>query len=109
VEERLRGRSPEGRKTMARKQISGNKQMLKMIFREVVEQIDEEHLDKLMDGYFSGKENVVFVIGENSRGRYHKTAFSVFTVPHSAWKLYTERQYEVKIVSPNMPEAGELN
>jgi hypothetical protein len=94
---------------MAKKQISGSKQMLKLLFREVVEQIDEEQAGKLAEAYRSGKENMVFVLGENSRGRYHKTAFSCFTVPHSAWKLYTERQYEVKIVSPNMPEAGELN
>lgn len=85
--------------------------MLKLIFREVLEQIDEEHLEKLMDGYWSGKENVVFVIGENSRGRGYKTAFAAFDVPHSAWKLYTEPQYEVRaeIIPFKMPEAGELN
>ena len=94
---------------MAKKRISGNKQILQLIFREVVEQIDEEHLEKLIDGYLSGKENVVFVIGENSRGRYHKTAFSCFTVPHSAWKVYSEPQYEVRIVPPNIPDAGRLN
>jgi hypothetical protein len=85
---------------MPRKQISGNKQMLKLLFREVVEQIDEEHLEKLMDGYRSGKENIVFVLGENSRGIGYKTAFAAFTVPHSAWKLYTEPQETLGIEVP---------
>jgi len=90
-------------------QISGSKQMLKLLFREIVELIDEDQAEKLTQAYFSGKENAVFVIGENSRGKFHKTAFSCFTVPHSAWKLYTEPQYDMKIVPPKMPEAGELN
>jgi hypothetical protein len=95
---------------MSRKQISGSKQMLKLLFREIVELIDEEQAEKLMEAYRSGKENVVFVIGENSRGRFHKTAFSCFTVPHSAWKLYTEPQYEVEaVIVPFNPEPGGLN
>ena len=94
---------------MPRKQISGNKQMLKLLFKEIVELIDEEQAGKLAEAYRSGAENIVFVIGENSRGRFHKTAFSCFTVPHHSWKLYTEPQYEVQIVPPDMPEAGELN
>jgi hypothetical protein len=82
---------------MARKQISGNKRMLKLLFKEVVEMIDEEHLTKLMEAYRSGAENVVFVIGENSRGRGYKTAFSAFAVPHSTWKLFTEPQKTLEI------------
>lgn len=85
---------------MPRKQISGNKQTLKMLFKEVIEQIDEEHLAKLMEGYRSGAENVVFVLGENSRGIGHKTAFAAFTVPHSAWKLYTEPQETLVVEVP---------
>lgn len=81
---------------MARKQISRNKQMLKLLFKEVVELIDEEHLAKLIDGYFSGAENIVFVIGENSRGKGYKTAFSASKVPHSEWKLFTN-QFEIEI------------
>jgi phage gp16-like protein len=42
---------------MARKQISGNKQMLKLLLKEVVEQIDEEHLAKLMEGYRAAVTN----------------------------------------------------
>ena len=64
--------------------------MLKILFKEVAEQIDEEHLAKFMEGYRSGGKNVVFVLGENRRGIGYKTAFAAFTVPHSAWKLYTE-------------------
>ena len=82
---------------MARKQISGSKQTLKILFKEVVEQIDEEHLAKLMEGYRSGANNVVFVIGENSRGLGYKTAFAAFKVPHSAWKLFTEPQKTLEI------------
>ena len=85
---------------MARKQISGNKQMLKLLLKEVVEQIDEEHLAKLMEGYLSGAENVVFVIGENSRGKGYKSAFSAFMVPHSAWKLFTELQETLEVEVP---------
>jgi hypothetical protein len=94
---------------MAKKHISGSKQMLKLLFREVVEQIEEEQALKLAEAYFSGKENIVFVLGENSRGRYHKTAFSCFTVPHSAWKLYTEPQYELEIVVPSTPTPGTVS
>ncbi|MGC2467094.1 MAG: hypothetical protein WA517_18015 [Candidatus Acidiferrum sp.] len=75
---------------MARKPISGNKQLLKIFFKEVVEQIDEEHLATIMENY--REKNLVFVIGENSRGRHHKVAFSCFTVPHSEWKLYTPQE-----------------
>jgi hypothetical protein len=82
---------------MARKQISGNKQCLKLLLKEVLEQIDEEHLEKLMEGYRSGAKNVVLVLGENSRGIDYKTAFAAFTVPHSAWKLYTEPQETLEI------------
>ena len=82
--------------------------MLKLLFREVVEQIDEEHLEKLMDGYRSGKENIVFVIGENSRGIGYKTAFAAFEVPHSAWKLYTEPQETLKIEVPAELLGGSL-
>jgi hypothetical protein len=82
---------------MPRKQISRNKWLLKLFFREVVEQIDEEQAEKLVDAHVSGKENIVFVLGENSRGRYHKTAFSCFTVPHSAWKLYTEPRKTLEV------------
>jgi hypothetical protein len=82
---------------MARKQISGNKQCLKLLLKEVLEQIDEEHLEKLMEGYRSGAKNVVLVLGENSRGINYKTAFAAFTVPHSAWKLYTEPQETLEI------------
>jgi hypothetical protein len=85
---------------MARRQISGNKQMLKILFKEVAEQIDEEHLAKFMEGYRSGGKNVVFVLGENSRGIGYKTAFAAFTVPHSAWKLYTEPQETLEIEVP---------
>jgi len=96
---------------MPRKQISGSKQMLKLLFREIVELIDEEQAEKLMEAYRSGKDNVVFVMGENSRGRFHKTAFSCFAVPHGVWKLYTEPQYEVRgeTIPLNMHEAGGLN
>ena len=81
---------------MARKPISGNKQLLKIFFKEVVEQIDEEHLATIMENY--REKNLVFVIGENSRGSGCKVAFSCFTVPHSEWKLYTQRQLTVEIV-----------
>jgi hypothetical protein len=89
------------------KKISANKQMLKMLFKEVIEQIHEEALTKLMDAHRTG-ENVVVVIGENSRGSGYKTAFSVFTVPHSAWKLYPEPQIEVEVVplNINMPSGA---
>jgi len=85
---------------MARKQISGNKQSLKLLLKEVLEQIDEEHLAPLMEGYRSGAKNVVFILGENSRGIGYKTAFAVFTVPHSAWKLYTEPQETLEVEVP---------
>lgn len=81
---------------MARKPISRNKNLLKMFFREVVEQIDEEQLEKMLDN--SREKNLVFVIGENSRGSGCKVAFSCFTVPHSEWKLYTQPQMTVEIV-----------
>jgi len=75
---------------MPKKQLSENKKMLKMLFREIVELTDEEQTERLIEAYRSGNRNAVFVIGENSRGLGYKTAFSSFTVPHSAWKLYTE-------------------
>ena len=85
---------------MAKKQISGNKQSLKLLLKEVLEQIDEEHLAPLLEGYRSGAKNVVFILGENSRGIGYKTAFAAFTVPHSAWKLYTEPQETLKVEVP---------
>jgi hypothetical protein len=85
------------------KPISGNKQTLKMIFKEALELISEEQAAKLAEGYRSGEKNVVFVFGENSRGRYYKTAFSCFTVPHSVWKLYTEKTTLEIEIRPELP------
>lgn len=95
------------------KPISGNKQTLKILFKEVLEIISEEQAAKLAEGYRTGEKNIVFVLGENSRGRYHKTAFSCFTVPHSSWKLYTEPQqtleFEIRPELLGAPPTGGVN
>lgn len=88
------------------KKISGMKRMLGLLFKEVAEQIDEEQVAKLMDAYRSGERNIVFVIGENSRGKGYRTAFSAFTVDHSDWKLYAEPQEPIKV---QVPLDGNIN
>ena len=53
-----------------------------------MEQISEEQCQKLVKAVESGERNAVLVIGQNSRGKHNKVAFSTFTVPYSEWKLY---------------------
>jgi hypothetical protein len=89
---------------------SSTKNILKIYLKEVVEQISEEHCQKLVEAVQSGDRNAVLVIGENSRGKYNKVAFSSFTVPHAEWKLYYPAQMEVVSLSlPTTTPDGAVN
>lgn len=95
---------------MAKKPASWHRNILKMLFKEVLEQIPEEHLVTLIDGYHNTTRNIVFVLGESKGGKHSKTAFSAFTVPHSEWKLYYSGQMTRVPVPPvDENEKGSVN
>lgn len=92
---------------MPRKSESRSKSILKMVFKEIVNQISEEQAEVLEKAYLSGDSNIVFVAGENSKGKYNQTAFSCFTVPHSEWKLYYPDDPNFKVVQVQVPQVPE--
>ena len=58
---------------------------LSLIFKEILQQIPNEDADKLMNGYKAGK-TIRFQIGQNSRGRFYKSAFQSSVSEDQTWR-----------------------
>jgi hypothetical protein len=69
---------------------SREKAALKLLFKEVLQQVSEEDAAKLMAGYRTGSKNIVLVIGESSYGADRQTAFSFTLTDAQSWRRLPE-------------------
>lgn len=60
-----------------------SKGILKILFKEILEQITPDDAERLTDVYIKGME-IGFRIRRNSRGNSYKTAFQPFAEPQDA-------------------------
>jgi hypothetical protein len=69
--------------------MSYGKNVLKMLFREVVQQAPEEAIEEFVAAYLAG-QNIVLILGESSFGPMHKTAFSFAFTADQTWRNLPE-------------------
>ena len=68
------------------KKLTGNKQSLQILFKEVLANISEEQATVLMDGHRSGGQNIVIIMGQSAYGRTKQTAFASFLTEDQSWR-----------------------
>lgn len=69
--------------------LTGSQQVLKILFKEVLEQMPAEEANRLVTGYKDG-QNIVLFIGQSSHRHFCKTAFGFALTDSQDWRHLPE-------------------